>query len=200
MITIGLTGGIGSGKSTAAAIFRELNIPVIDADEISHQIVQPGQPVLKKIFREFGENLKLDDGSLDRDALRQIVFNKPEMRVQLEKLMHPAIRSKMQEIRRQLATPYCVMSIPLLLETKQQDLVNRILVIDCTVEKQQERVLKRPGLDKQQFHHILEAQVTRQQRLQAADDILHNEEEDLSLLRQQINELNKFYLQLANQK
>lgn len=197
MITVGLTGGIGSGKSTAADIFRELGVPIIDADVIAHDIVNPGQPTLNSIFQQFDKNLKLDDGSLNRDALREYVFSDPEKRQQLEAIMHPAIIQKMKEEQATLAAPYCIMVIPLLLENNLQDLVTRILVIDCPIEKQQERVLTRPGIDKKQLANIIKAQVSRKERLSAADDILHNDD-DIASLHQQIHSLNANYLQLAN--
>ncbi|NOY67707.1 MAG: dephospho-CoA kinase [Gammaproteobacteria bacterium] len=197
MITVGLTGGIGSGKSTAADIFRELGVPIIDADVIAHDIVNPGQPTLNSIFQQFDKNLKLDDGSLNRDALREYVFSDPEKRQQLEAIMHPAIIQKMKEEQATLAAPYCIMVIPLLLENNLQDLVTRILVIDCSIEKQQERVLTRPGIDEKQLANIFKAQVSRKDRLSAADDILHNDD-DIASLHQQIRSLNANYLQLAN--
>lgn len=198
MISIGLTGGIGSGKSTAAGLFHDLGVTIIDADEIAHRITQPGQVTLEAIFMQFGEDLKLEDGSLDRNALRRLVFNNPGKRQQLESITHPLIRDAMQQQRRQLTEPYCIMVIPLLLEKQQQDLVDRVLVIDCTIDKQRQRVLKRPGLDEKQFLNILDAQVSREMRLAAADDILHNENNDITLLKQQITDLHERYNLISN--
>ena len=197
MITIGLTGGIGSGKSTAANLFHELGVPIIDADEIGHQTTEPGQPVLESIFEQFGPDIKQDDGLLNRTALRELVFKNPVKRQQLEDILHPVIRKNMQTQRQKLNTDYCIMVIPLLLETRQQTLVDRILVVDCPVEKQRERALKRSGLSSEQLQGILAAQASRTTRLAAADDILHNENDDISYLRQQITELHNKYIQLS---
>lgn len=197
MLTIGLTGGIGCGKSTAAMLFEACQVPVIDADIIAHTIVEPGQPTLEIIFDTFGSDIKLADGTLDRDALRSRVFVNQTERQQLEAIMHPVIRKTMQDQAQSLDTPYCILVIPLLLETGQQDSCDRILILDCSEETQQRRVLQRPGLTLAQFQAILKAQCTRAQRLAAADDILYNDMDDIDALKQQILALHQQYLKMS---
>ena len=197
MLTIGLTGGIGCGKSTAAAMFAELQVPVIDADEIAHQIVAPGQAILQQLFDTFGSELKRADGSLDRDALRAQVFSDNAARKQLEAIMHPAIRTEMQRQQRSINAEYCVLVIPLLLESGQQDICDRVLVLDCTENTQRHRVLKRPGLTAAQFDAILQAQCSRQRRLAIADDIINNDRDDINSLRQQILALHQQYVKMS---
>ena len=197
MLTIGLTGGIGCGKSTAAAIFAELQVPVIDADAIAHQIVAPGQVILQQLFDTFGNDLKRADGSLDRDALRARVFSDNAARKQLEDIMHPAIRTEMQRQQRSVNAEYCVLVIPLLLESGQQDICDRILVVDCLESTQRSRVMQRPGLTAEQFDAIMQSQCTRQQRLAIADDIINNNSDDINLLKQQILALHRQYVKMS---
>ena len=197
MLTIGLTGGIGCGKSTAAAIFAELQVPVIDADAIAHQIVAPGQVILQQLFDTFGNDLKRADGSLDRDALRARVFSDNAARKQLEDIMHPAIRAEMQRQQRSMNADYCVLVIPLLLESGQQDICDRILVVDCLESTQRSRVMQRPGLTAEQFDAIMQSQCTRQQRLAIADDIINNNSDDINLLKQQILALHRQYVKMS---
>ncbi len=197
MLTIGLTGGIGCGKSTAAMLFEECQVPVIDADVIAHDVVKLGETTLDILFKTFGSDIKLADGSLDRDALRSRVFANEAERKQLETIMHPVIREEMQKQVQSLAAPYCVLVIPLLLETGQQDSYDRILVIDCSEETQQRRVLQRPGLTPEQFQSILKTQCSRAQRLAAADDILYNDTDDIQALKQQILALHQQYIKMS---
>jgi len=197
MLTIGLTGGIGCGKSTAAMLFEECQAPVIDADIIAHTIVEPGQPTLDMLVDSFGSDILHADGSLDRDALRLRVFANQAERQQLEAIMHPVIRKTMQDQAQSLDAPYCILVIPLLLETGQQDSCNRILVIDCSEETQQRRVLQRPGLTLAQFKSILKVQCTRAQRLAAADDIINNDVDDIHKLKQQILALHQQYIKMS---
>ncbi len=197
MLTIGLTGGIGCGKSMAATIFAELQVPVIDADTIAHQIVAPGQPILQQLFEQFGSELKQSDGSLDRAALRARVFSDSTSRKRLEAIMHPAIRAEMQRQLQSIDADYCILVIPLLLESGQQDMCDRILVLDCVQSTQRARVLQRPGLTEEQFNAIVQAQCSRQQRLDAADDIINNDSDDINSLRQQILALHRQYIKMS---
>ena len=174
MLVVGLTGGIGSGKSTAAAYFQQLGVPVIDADQIAHDLVTPGQPALTQIADQFGQHILTEDGQLDRAKLRECVFADPQQRHRLESLLHPLIR---EEIRRRIArlqTPYVIVAIPLLVETQQFDLVDRVLVIDTEQQLQIERVRQRDHLDSEAIMAILQAQASREQRLARADDIIVN--------------------------
>ncbi len=196
MLKIGLTGGIGSGKTTVADCFALLGVPVIDADKISHELTAPGQPVLRDIVSIFGPDILKDDERLDRARLRAVVFNDAMRRKQLEEILHPRIRA---EMRRRIAdieasaTPYCILSIPLLLETGQTDLVDRVLVVDVPEDLQYQRVRVRNGLSDAETAAIIHAQISREQRLAAADDIIVNDG-GLDELRQHVLGLHRRYL------
>lgn len=194
MLTIALTGGIGSGKSTVAAAFAGLGVPVIDADVIAHDLVKPGSKVLELLFQTFGNDLKRDDGTLNRDLLRSWVFDNDDKRHKLESILHPLIR---KEIQRQLAAvdaSYVIMVIPLLLETKNSYQYDRLLVIDASEATQQRRVMQRSGLTLEQFQLIQQAQCPRQRRLAAADDIIYNNYDDIESLRSQVLTLHQQYV------
>jgi len=198
MLVIGLTGGIGCGKSVVSECFAQLGVPVIDADQVSHALTAPDQPLVKVIANTFGERFVKDAQVLDRAALREHIFSHPEARAQLEAILHPAIRDAM---RRQLAgldTDYAVLVIPLLLETGQRDLMDRILVIDCPPALQRQRVLARDGMAETEFEKILAAQVDRMQRLAAADDVIVNNG-SLDDVHQAVVALDKKYRELARQ-
>lgn len=173
-LVIGLTGGIGSGKSSCAALFSRLGVPVIDADELAHALVAPGEPALADIITEFGPEYLAADGSLDRGKLRQRVFAEPASRHRLEAILHPVIRNKIKEFVDSLQAPYCIVSIPLLLETGQTDLVDRILVVDIPEALQLSRAAARDGLAIDAIRPVLETQADRSTRLAAADDVISN--------------------------
>jgi dephospho-CoA kinase len=193
---VGLTGGIGSGKSTVADLFRQQGVPIIDADAIGHQLVSPGQPCLDAIVTAFGDTVLNSDGTLDRDQLRQQVFNSPEKRRELENIMHPAIRDAMRQQAQQFAAPYAIFVIPLLLEAGQQQMVDRILVVDCSEEQQIQRVRQRDHLDTAQIRAIMAAQVDRETRLAAADDVVINSG-SREALAQAVLQLHQRYLSLG---
>ena len=193
---IGLTGGIASGKSTVAARFRELGIPVIDADESSRSVVALGQPGLAAIKVRFGAGVLNPAGALDRRALRNQIFTDPEKRKALEGILHPLIRADMERRVEAAAGPYIVMAIPLLVEGGTHDRVDRILVVDVAEEVQLERVMTRDGGSIDQARAILSAQASRDRRLKAADDVLVNSG-TVSELRQAVDELHRRYLSLA---
>lgn len=174
-LTIGLTGGIGSGKSTAARLFREAGIPIIDADEISHALVAPGTPALAAIVASFGTGFLTNTGELDRDKLRRLVFSDPQRRHRLEAILHPRIRREIKQLIEESRAPYCVVVIPLLLETRQTDLVDRILVIDASTETRLRRVAARDRLPAAEIRAIMDAQTGRAARLAAADDVIDND-------------------------
>lgn len=198
MFVIGLTGGIGSGKSTVTAMFESLGIPVIDADKIAHELTSPGQPAVQLIIDTFGEHILNQDRSLNRQRLRDIVFTDENKRKQLEAILHPLIRDQMQQRVRQLKnTGYCILCIPLLLEMGQTDMVDRILVVDCPEQVQRERLHKRDHFDDAHIDAILATQASREQRLAAADDVIHNTA-DLKGLQQQVHELDRKYRALAD--
>lgn len=176
MLRVGLTGGIGSGKSTVARIFAQMGAPVIDTDELARAILDPGQPLLADIFRFFGEDLRREDGSLDRAALRARVFRDPALRARLEAITHPAIGLGMAERIAGLPvdTAYVLLVIPLLVEVGWGDRVDRILLIDCPEPVQVERIMARDGVDEEAAWTMVRAQASRNRRLQAADDVIEN--------------------------
>ncbi|MES9956146.1 MAG: dephospho-CoA kinase [Sedimenticola sp.] len=196
MLTVGLTGGIGSGKSVVTRRFADLGVPVIDADLVAREVVEPGQPALAEITARFGSQLLDDEGKLRRKALREIVFNNNKARADLEAILHPRIRQRMQQKLESLNAPYIILAIPLLVETAQQDRVDRVLVVDCAVDEQIRRVSQRDGITSEQARAILDTQATREQRLSVANDIIDNsgtiEDLDASVLA-----LHRQYLALS---
>ena len=196
MFIVGLTGGIGCGKTTVGQLFVERGVIVIDADEIGKTLVQPGQPLLKKIADTFGPNILHEDGSLNRTALRECVFNDALKKNQLEAIMHPPILAEMQYQAKLAQSPYCIFSIPLLFETGQETLVTRILVVDIPVDIQYQRVMQRSGLSLQETRAIVNSQLPREQRLAHADDIIDNSG-DFYQLEPQVDALHQCYLEFA---
>lgn len=193
MLRVALTGGIGCGKTEACRIFQQqYDIPVIDTDEIARQMVQPGEEALEQITSAFGKDILLPDGTLNRTALANEVFNNDSKRRQLESILHPKIRSVVEQQIQQLNTSYVIVAIPLLIETGQQSDYDRVLVIDCEPSQQLARTLQRDDRSAQQVQAIIEAQVSRAQRLQAADDVIDNSK-DIDFLQQQIAQLHTKY-------
>lgn len=176
MLTIGLTGGIGCGKSTAVQRFRQLGVPVIEADSIAREIVQPGQPALAEIVQQFGQQALQADGSLDRAWLRQLVFSDAQRLQQLETILHPRIRrailTRIAELDQTAA--YVIVDVPLLLEKDYTQLFDRVLVIDCLPEQQKQRVKQRDKSDDAVIEAIIKNQLSRDERLRKADDVLSN--------------------------
>jgi dephospho-CoA kinase len=198
MLKIGLTGGIGSGKTTAARLFEKRSITVIDADRIAHALVEPGGPALGVVVEQFGEHLVDDDGRLNRSKLREIVFSCPEQRRLLESIIHPLVYRAIEEKLADLDSVYCILSIPLLLETNQQERVDRVLVVDCPVKLQIDRVIERDSLSLDETRRILNTQVSREQRLRVADDVLSNTS-TIEELDKQVEKLHNFYFSLSEQ-
>ncbi len=172
---IGLTGGIGSGKSTVAQFFRELGVLVIDADQITRQLVQPNQPALKKIVAYFGSHILQDDKTLDRKKLRNIIFEDPNARLWLENLLHPLVKQKIVHTPVSSSIPYIIVEVPLLIEAHFHDVVDRILVIDSPESLQIQRVVQRDNIDAKEIQAIINTQATRATRLAEADDVIFNE-------------------------
>jgi dephospho-CoA kinase len=195
-LAIGLTGGIGSGKSAAAELFSRLDVPVIDADRIARDLVEPGMPALETIIDTFGPDCLQPDGRLDRSRLRRLVFGEPALRGRLESILHPLIRNKIKEMINSIQEPYCVVVIPLLLETGQSDLVDRILVIEAPEQTRIDRVAKRDRLSADEIRAILQTQTDRETRLAAADDIIMNTG-TLDELAEKVQTLHETYLVLA---
>lgn len=198
MLTIGLTGGIGSGKSAAAKLFAELGVPIIDTDLIARQVVEPGQPALTEIAQTFGPEILTRDGQLNRPALRQIIFADAAKRQQLEAILHPRIQTEMLRQAAALTAPYCIFVIPLLLEAGQQHLVKRILVIDCDDNLRRQRLKNRDQMSDAEIDRAFAAQASREQRLAAADDIISNDG-SLDQLRAQVQQLHSRYTRSAAQ-
>ena len=197
MLIIGLTGGIGSGKSTVAGCFAQHGVPVIDADQLARELVAPGSPALNEIIAIFGPNILLPDGSLDRSQLRQRVFADPDQKRRLEAILHPRVYTELRYRTQALRTPYCIWVVPLLLETGGTALVDRVLVVDAPESLQRQRVLTREGMNETTFDAILRSQANRAERLRAADDVIVNNS-DLSQLQQQVTALHHRYQDLAN--
>ncbi len=193
MLRIGLTGGIGSGKSTVAELFAARGVPVIDADVIAREIVAPGQPALAEIVAAFGADMLRENGELDRARLRERVFGDSAQRKRLEALLHPRIRQEMQERVAMQTAPYVLLVIPLLFESGQRDLVDRVLLVDVPVALQRARVAARDTASAAQLDALLAAQTTREQRLAGADDVIDNSG-DLARLEQQVETLHQRYL------
>ena len=175
MLKIGLTGGIGSGKSAASARFADLGAEVIDTDRLSRELVEPGQPALREIIAAFGEGMLDTQGRLDRGLLRERVFGDAAARKRLEEILHPRIRDAMLARAEDSTAPYVVFVIPLLFEAGQRALVDRVLVIDVPEPLQRARVAARDGFDDAQIAQILAAQVDRATRLSGADDVICND-------------------------
>ena len=196
MLKVGLTGGIGCGKTTVARLFAAYGVPILDADEISRQLVAPGQPALASITEAFGEQI-LAHGDLDRAKLRGIVFNAPAQKQRLEAILHPLVFAEMQRQMQSMQAPYCILAIPLLVESKHTDFVDRILVVDCPVELQYERVKHRDAFDQETVARIIASQISREERLAVADDLVENDG-DLDTLVAKVQGLHQIYLKLAS--
>jgi len=197
---VGLTGGIGCGKSSAATIFQELGAAVVDTDEIARELTRPGGAVLAAIRREFGAGYIAADGGLDRARMRQLVFSDPAARKRLEAILHPLIRDESQARITAAQQPYVIVVVPLLLETGAYSaLVKRILVVDCDEAQQMSRATSRSGLSAAEVGAVMAAQVPRAVRLAAADDVLRNNA-DLKTLRREAEALHAKYLALARQR
>lgn len=198
MLIVGLTGGIGSGKSTVAECFASLGIPIIDADQLSRDLVAPGQPALQEIVQTFGAKVLLPDGNLDRSRLRTIIFNNDYDRIRLEAILHPriiaAIQSWIQNLRN---VSYAILMAPLLLETKHTHLCHRVLVVDIPESLQIHRACKRDDCTMEAISAIIHRQLNRSQRLAAADDIIDNSGDRDNLIIQ-IKTLHKHYTTLAS--
>lgn len=195
MAVVGLTGGIGSGKSTVVRLFGALGVHWVDADDVAREVVEPGTPALERISEHFGQKILLPDGGLDRAALRRIVFDAPEERAWLESLLHPVIR---EELMRQLhpdnyALPYVLLVSPLLLETDQHELVDKVVVVDVPVDVQIQRTMARDTNDREQVERIIAAQMPREQRLQKADKVVDNSL-PLADVEHQIEDLHQAFL------
>jgi dephospho-CoA kinase len=196
MLRIGLTGGIGCGKSTVCEIFHELEVPIIDTDSIARELVAPGTAALQKIAQLFGTQVLLEDGSLDRQQMRELVFANANKREQLEDILHPLIRQEMARQITLLNSPYVILAIPLLLEKGWQQQLDRVLVVDCSEVQQRQRAGERDGSAAQTIERIIASQIPRAARVAAADDLIDNSGSRESL-QEQIEKLHRHYLALS---
>ena len=196
MWVLGLTGGIGSGKSAASDFFSRLNVVVVDADVVARDVVQPQQPAWKAIVEHFGSDVLLADQQLDRAWLREKVFADPNERLWLEQQTHPHIRHRMVQQLQQASSPYAVLVSPLLFETDQKQLVQRTLVVDVPESVQLERASRRDANHTDQIKRIMAAQMPRRERLAFADDVVDNSG-TLEQLHHQLELLHQQYLALS---
>jgi dephospho-CoA kinase len=194
---VGLTGGIGSGKSTAAQVFEELGVTVIDTDAIAHALTAPGGAAIASIRSAFGAEYITAAGALDRVRMRELVFADAEKKRVLENILHPLIRERSTERVLAARSPYVILAVPLLIESGDYaKRCQRILVVDCPEELQIERVMARSGMDAAQVRAIMATQVTRAARLAAADDVIDNSG-DAAQLRREVEALHQRYLKFA---
>jgi len=196
MLIIGLTGGIGSGKTTVCNYFNALGVPIIDADVVAREIVQPGQPGLAQVIALFGQEVLTPDGTLNRDKLRELIFADELSRKKLEAILHPLIRQQMDKKLAGLTAPYAILAIPLLLESNRREGIDRILVIDAEESQQIIRASQRDQKNENQIRAIITAQCSRKDRLKAADDVIYNTG-DLEQLKNQVTDTHNLYLRLA---
>jgi dephospho-CoA kinase len=196
MLIIGLTGGIGCGKTTVTQFFEKRNVPVIDADEIAHAIVQTGQPALALLEKAFGQQILSADGSLNRTTLREHVFNHPSDKKKLENILHPIIYKTMFQKITEQDTPYGILSIPLLFETNHQDKVDRVLLIDCPEATQIARVKSRDQHSDSMISSIMRSQCSRVFRQTHSDDIITNNG-SLQALESEVQKMHNFYIEMS---
>ncbi|MEA3125455.1 MAG: dephospho-CoA kinase [Caballeronia sp.] len=200
MFSIGLTGGIGSGKTTVADMFAARGVPVIDTDLIAHQITAPGGVAMPLIEGTFGPQYVAADGSLDRAKMRARVFSDNAAKAQLESITHPLIRAESERQRNAARGAYHIVVVPLLIEAGERaSKVQRILVVDCPVDTQIERVIRRNGFTREQVLSIIARQATREARLAAADDVVANDSAaTLETLQREVDALHARYLAMAS--
>ena len=195
--TIALTGGIASGKSALATRFDAIGVPIIDADVIAHELTRLGQPALRDIVEEFGEAVLAEDGNLDRNTVRELVFNEPDARHRLEAILHPLIHAEIQQRARSCAADFCLLAIPLLIETRNDySWVDRVLIIDVPRETQIQRLIQRPRISAELAERIVGTQATRPQRLLLGHDVIDNTA-PIRRLDCVVSRLHRLYTRLA---
>lgn len=198
-LRVGLTGGIGSGKSTVKQCFDDLQVPTVDADEISRSVTRPGQAAFDEVVGLFGKACLDDSGSLNRQYLRELIFARPAMKQKLEAIVHPRVREGIREFENKVNYPYCVICVPLLLETGGHTAMDRVLVVDAPEELQIARVSRRDGANEAQTRNIIKAQVSRSERLRHAHDIIVNDG-NINDLKIRVGSLHDKYIELSLQK
>lgn len=195
-LCVGLTGGIASGKTTVGDLFSNKGIDVFDADQVSRDLVAPGQPALKEIADTFGADVLTENGELNRPIMRELVFNAPDQRKCLEEILHPRIHTELSNRRESSQSAYCILMIPLLAKTGMRDLVTRILVVDVAESTQLARLIGRDNITAELANAMIAAQETRQQRLNIADDIIVNDGSPAELIAP-VDALHAKYLQIC---
>ncbi|MDP2501477.1 dephospho-CoA kinase [Vibrio splendidus] len=196
-IIIGLSGGIASGKTTVANLFNEhFNIDIVDADIVAREVVAVGSDGLKQITDHFGEAILLEDGSLNRSKLRELIFSDPTEKQWLNDLLHPMIRNKIDSDLSKVTSPYGLLVAPLLVENQMQSMADRVLIVDVPTEVQIERTISRDNVSREQVASILKSQASREQRLAVADDVIKNHTKNQELLPQ-ITDLHQKYLAIS---
>ena len=196
-LIIGLTGGIASGKSTVCKFFSNLSIPIIDADQISHDLTKINGSAYSEVIEYFGENITGENGDIDRKKLGAIVFNSKSKKEKLESIIHPKVLSTIQAEIKSRRGEYKIIEVPLLIESGFQEFTNRILVVDCSTETQMERLMKRDGVTEEYAKNILSNQIDRETRLKFANEIVINEKNNSLLkLEDQVKKIHNFYLDL----
>ena len=193
--TVGLTGGIASGKSAVSRIFEKLDCPVIDADLIAREMVEPNSYGLKQLIASFGSNILNKNKQLDRTQLRKVVFNDKNMLSTLNSILHPLIQSSILKKIKTVTNHYCIIVIPLLCESNRYDWLDRVLVVDVHPETQLQRLLQRDSISEELANKMMNSQCTREQRLKIADDVINNEQ-TLIKLEKQVVLLNRLYKNL----
>ncbi len=196
-LIIGLTGGIGSGKTTVTNAFAKLGVDIIDADIIAREVVALESPALKSIAQHFGKNFLLADGQLNRKLLRQKVFSDEASKQWLNSLLHPLIRTAIINQTKEATSPYCILVAPLLIENQLLKLVNRVLVIDVLEQTQIARTMRRDGNSAEQVKSVMASQISRNNRLAAADDIINNDTATFAEIESLVAKLDKKYLTLT---
>ncbi|WP_318418654.1 dephospho-CoA kinase [Photobacterium leiognathi] len=196
-LVIGLTGGIGSGKTTVANLFADTyGIDIIDADIVAREVVEPNTFGLNAIIEKCGKEILLEDGTLNRAKLRDAIFSQPELKTWLNNLLHPLIREKMQQDINQSQSPYCLLVVPLMVENNLQTMTHRLLVVDVDEQVQIQRTQQRDSVSIEQIKNILASQASREQRLDAADDVITNNGDNKALVSQ-VEQLHLQYLKMS---
>lgn len=195
-LKVGLTGGIASGKTSVSDRFAKLGIEIIDADIIARELLQQGTDCYRKVINLFGEQILLNNADINRSWLRERIFSDVDAKSALEAIIHPAVRQALIKESKNSIGPYCIISVPLLVEAGMQTLVDRILVVDLPPEQQVERLIQRDNISKKQAQAILDGQTSRDHRLSFADDIIDNSQSEAAL-DEQVKTLHQYYLRLS---
>ena len=193
---IGLTGGIGSGKSAAAALFKDIGVDLIDADDLARDSLNINSEGYKLFIDEFGDKYLDENKNINRELIRKLIFNDSDAKSKLENIIHPIVRSGIENFIRNTKSNYCIIVVPLIFETNSSKIYDRILVIDCDVDVQISRTSKRDNQTKSDIENIINKQATREQRLSIADDVIVNNG-SLDLLRMEVLKIHKKYLEIV---